>query len=294
MRELLIASLNSGSNGNCYYVGSPQEAILVDAGLSCHETEARMARLGLSMRHVKAIFISHEHSDHIKGLEVLAKKYQLPVYITLPTLRNSRLQLDAELVFPFQADVPVQIGDLEITGFPKYHDAADAHSFVIARNGTTVGVFTDIGVPCQRLIHYFKQCHAAFLEANYDLEMLDNGYYPFHLKRRIKGGRGHLSNAQALELFLEHRPAFMTHLLLAHLSKQNNCPQLVHELFSAQAQETHVEVASRYQESPLFSVIANTPAQKVPPPVFPAKAVKKKTAKRAVAPPKYIQTELLF
>src|SRR6195952_2484018 len=127
--SLFITSLNSGSNGNCYYIGNEREAILVDAGISCRETEARMARLGLSMRKVRAIFISHEHSDHIRGVTVLAKKYQIPVYITPLTMHHGGLTLNDELVSAFFADQPVTIGNLLITAFSKLHDAAHPHSF---------------------------------------------------------------------------------------------------------------------------------------------------------------------
>ena len=252
--QLFITSLNSGSNGNCYYIGNDQEAILVDAGISCRETEKRMKRLGLGMNKVKAIFISHEHSDHIRGLPGLSKKYQLPVYITPETLRNGRLDLENHLVVPFAADRPVQIGALVVTGFPKFHDAADPHSFVITGHNIKVGVFTDIGTPCDHLVNHFSQCHAAFLEANYDDEMLDNGYYPLHLKRRIRGDKGHLSNKQALTLFTTYKPAHMSHLLLAHLSKNNNCPNLVKEIFTTHAAGTEVVVASRYEETPVYTI----------------------------------------
>src|SRR3954464_8160707 len=116
---LYIASLNSGSNGNCYYIGNNHEAILVDAGLSCRETEKRMARLGLSVNNIKAIFISHEHTDHIFGLSVLARKYRLPVYITPRTRLNSNIKLEPNLVYSFNAYVPVVIGSLSIYAFPK-------------------------------------------------------------------------------------------------------------------------------------------------------------------------------
>ena len=252
--HLYITSLNSGSNGNCYYIGNEQEAILVDAGISCRETERRMARLGLSMQKVKAIFVSHEHSDHIKGIPVLAKKHKLPVYITPHTLRRARFE---EVSFPvetFYAQQPVTIGNLEIIGFPKLHDAIDPYSFVVSYQGTKVGVFTDIGAPCEQLIHYFSQCHAAILEANYDEVMLAEGYYPYHLKRRISGGKGHLSNRQALNLFTAYKPDYMSHVLLAHLSKNNNCPELVETLFNEHAAGTEIVVASRFQETPVFRI----------------------------------------
>jgi phosphoribosyl 1,2-cyclic phosphodiesterase len=255
--QLFITSLNSGSNGNCYYIGTEQEAVLVDAGISCRETETRMKRLGLSMTKVKAIFVSHEHTDHIRGLEGLARKYRLPVYITPGTRWNSRLIFDNIGLQAFRAYEPVHIGGLTITGFPKLHDAADPHSFIVACQDIKVGVFTDIGAPCEHVIRHFQQCHAAFLEANYEEELLDKGYYPPHLKRRIKGDKGHLSNAQALSLFTAHKPAFMSHVLLSHLSRDNNNPELVKDLFTAFAAGTEVVVASRYAETPVYRITSS-------------------------------------
>jgi phosphoribosyl 1,2-cyclic phosphodiesterase len=257
--SLFIASLNSGSNGNCYYIGTEREAVLVDAGISCRETEKRMQQLELPMQRVKAVFISHEHTDHIRGVTILAKKYQLPVYITPKTLRNSRLNLAEHLVVPFCATEPVQIGPMTITAFPKFHDAADPHSFSVTCSGVRVGIFTDIGVVCEQLAAHFSQCQAAFLEANYDEEMLHQGRYPYYLKKRISGGRGHLSNKQALELFTSGKPDNMSHLLLSHLSQENNCPTLVQNLFQAHAGHTEIIVASRLEATPVFRI--GTPLQ---------------------------------
>lgn len=251
---LYFTSINSGSNGNCYYVGNDNEAVLVDVGLTCREVEKRMTRLGLSVGKIKAIFISHEHSDHIKGLAVFAKKYKLPVYISTPTLKNSRLLLDKNNIFTLNHLQCINIGNLKISAFSKFHDAADPYSFTVECNDIRVGIFTDIGTVCDRLITHFKNCHAAFLEANYDTNMLQNGHYPYFLKKRIMGGQGHLSNAQALELFVNHKPAYMSHLLLSHLSKDNNDPELVEKLFKNVAGNTLVKVASRYEETALYYV----------------------------------------
>lgn len=267
--SLYIASLNSGSNGNCYYIGNKQDAVLIDAGISCRETEKRMRRLGLSMELVKAVFVSHEHSDHIRGVEVLCKKYDLPVYITPGTYHHGRLSIDDRLVRNFNGQQTITVGALSITSFPKFHDAAEPHSFVVSADGITIGIFTDIGAPCENLIRYFKQCHAAFLEANYDVDMLEQGRYPYHLKRRIRGGHGHLSNAQALEVFKTHKPHFMSHVLLSHLSRDNNRPELVQSLFEEHAGDTAVVVASRYQETPVFQ-IGGAVQQHVPVSVYSA------------------------
>ncbi|HVX48703.1 MAG TPA: MBL fold metallo-hydrolase [Chitinophagaceae bacterium] len=251
---LYITSLNSGSNGNCYYIGNEDDAVLVDAGISCREVAKRMARLNLSMQKVRAVFISHEHTDHISGVEVLSKKYQLPVYITQGTLQNSVLKIEPHLVKAFSAFNPVTIGGITVTPFPKSHDAKDPHSFIVSYKQVNIGVFTDIGYACQNVVSYFKQCHAAFLESNYDVDMLMNGGYPRHLKARITGGDGHLSNAQALQLFLQHKPAYMSHLILSHLSQNNNTPEIVSRLFSTNAGGVNIIVASRYAETPVYHI----------------------------------------
>lgn len=259
--SLFISSLNSGSNGNCYYIGNHEEAILVDAGIPCREVERRMKQNGLSLKLVKAVFISHEHTDHIRGLEVLSRKHQLPVYITPATETGGHLRIEPGLVRRFTAYEPVSIGGLTVMPFPKFHDAVDPHSFTVSGNGLHIGVFTDIGAPCNHLAGQLQRCHAAFLEANYDEEMLEKGRYPFFLKRRISGGQGHLSNRQALELFLTHRAPHLTHLLLSHLSQDNNRPELALEMFQAHAGGTHVEVASRYGASAVYEITATRAAE---------------------------------
>ena len=251
--SLFIASLNSGSNGNCYYVGNESEAVLVDAGISCRETEKRMANLNLQMERVKAIFISHEHGDHISGLPALSKKYRLLVYITEATLRNSGMALPHHLVRHFSTQ-PVSIGALRVTAFEKLHDAADPYSFVVEGNGIKISVLTDIGKACKQTIHYFRQCHAVFLESNYDEEMLATGGYPLRLQKRISGGKGHLSNTQALQLFVEHRSKYLSHLILSHLSENNNKPEIVQDLFSPFADEVNIAIASRYEEGRVYHI----------------------------------------
>lgn len=252
---MYIASLNSGSNGNCYYVGNDTDAVLIDVGISCRETEKRMKQLDLSMKKVKAIFVSHEHGDHIKGVSTLANKYSLPVYITTATAKHGPI-LIKHLSKNFADGKPVAIGTLIVTPFSKKHDAADPHSFIVSSAGVNVGVFTDIGVVCDNVLQSFKQCHAVFLESNYDEAMLEQGRYPVHLKNRIRRGEGHLSNRQALELFIHHRAAFLSHLLLSHLSKENNSPELAMQLFAPHAGDTTVIVASRHEASAVYRITA--------------------------------------
>jgi phosphoribosyl 1,2-cyclic phosphodiesterase len=261
--SLFITSLNSGSNGNCYYVGNNHEAVLVDVGISCKEVELRLKRLDLALDKIKAIFISHEHGDHIKGVQTLSKKYNLPVYITPQTLSHSHLVLENVLIRSFSGYEKVVIGNLIVTPFPKRHDASDPYSFIVEGNGIKIGVLTDIGSVCQHVIENFKQCHAAFLEANYDEGLLDSGYYPYYLKERIRSDKGHLSNKQALDLFVNHKSNKMSHVILSHLSKDNNCPIVVKDLFTKHAQQTQVVVASRLQETEVFHVTGSFVTQKV-------------------------------
>jgi len=254
---LQIASLNSGSNGNCYYVGNSEEAILVDAGISCREIEKRMKGLGLVIEKVKAIFISHEHSDHIRGVEVLSKKYCLPVYINEATRVSGRLMIDSSLINSFDESQLIAINNLSILPFQKKHDAVDPYSFTISFQGINIGVYTDIGEPCAALKEHFSSCDAAFLEANYDEAMLATGNYPYHLKERISGGLGHLSNREAYDLFQNHRSSSLSLLLLSHLSANNNCPKIVSALFNQEAGDAKIVVLSRHEASAVYEVHRN-------------------------------------
>lgn len=255
---LYTASVASGSNGNCYYIGNDHDAILIDVGISCRELEKRMQRMGLGLDKVKAIFISHEHSDHIRGLTIVANKYQIPVFISPGTLASCRLAIPSRLLHLLRPDYSVHVGSLEVISFHKPHDAADPQSFIIRQNELTVGVFTDIGAISDSLIHHFKQCNAIFLETNYDERMLENGRYPSYLKQRIKGGYGHLSNLQALDLFTRYRNPNLKLLYLCHLSRENNDPQLALDLFKAKSSNTYVVLAGRDAETGVYRM-ANKP-----------------------------------
>lgn len=250
--SLFFCSLNSGSNGNSYLIGNHQDIILIDCGLSCKETEKRLKEVDLSVKSIKGIFISHEHIDHIKGVEMIVMKHGIPVYITEKTYSNSKLKLPEDKIKFITLHQTIKIGSLAVNPFPKSHDAIDPCSFIIKNESYCIGVLTDIGNCCTHVIESFKSCNAVFLEANYDQKMLDNGQYPYHLKKRISGDDGHLSNDQALDLFINHRNENLKYLLLSHLSQENNHPDLVLELFKANSTNTEIHIASRHKPSPLF------------------------------------------
>lgn len=249
-----IMSLNSGSNGNVYYFGSDQESILIDAGLSCKEIEKRMTASGFSMHSITAIFITHEHSDHIFGLKALMKKYSITTYITPKTLEATRLNLPSSQIKNFYSGEILKVGNFSVTAFPTQHDAADPHGFFISHSGISAGVFTDIGVACEQVRHYFSRCHAAFLECNYDEQMLTNGPYPKYLQDRIRGPKGHLSNKEAFELFKTYRSPELKWLWLAHLSEHNNDAQLAGRLFEKESTGVNIMIADRKRRGPTIDL----------------------------------------
>jgi phosphoribosyl 1,2-cyclic phosphodiesterase len=204
---------------------------------------------------------SHEHGDHIHGIPALSKKFHLPVYITPATLQHSQIELNPELVRSFTPFEPITIGAITVTPIPKVHDAVDPFSFVVSSETVRVGVFTDIGSACKNVVESFSQCHAAFLESNYDEEMLENGRYPYPLKNRIRGGYGHLSNKQALRLFKSSRSGVLSHLFLSHLSAENNHPDVAMKMFKDAAGKTEIILAPRNAATRLYH-IRNTRTRK--------------------------------
>lgn len=247
-------ALASGSNGNCYYVAKDDTAILVDAGINNKHIHLRMSSLGIMPSHIKALFITHEHSDHIQGLSVFAKRYQIPVYITAGSLAGSRLNLPDHLVRIILPQEVVQIGPLTIYGIPKYHDAKEPCSFMISDGRLNIAVLTDLGRVCDNVKTAIKHADVLFLESNYDEEMLDKGRYSYYLKNRIRSGWGHISNAASLQAFLENRSSRLKHLILGHLSGENNRIELVQETFEPHCTDIRLSIANRYEHTAMFEI----------------------------------------
>lgn len=250
-------SIASGSNGNCYYVAEGEDAVLIDVGINAKHIEIRMQRLNINPKSIKAIFITHEHTDHIKGLSVFSKRYQIPVYITPGSYKGSKLHMPAELINFIAADERVKIGSLTIMGIPKYHDAKEPCSFVVTNGKTNISILTDLGRGCDNVKHVIEHSDVLLLESNYDEEMLDKGRYSFFLKNRIRSGWGHISNNTALELFNNHRSSRLKHLILGHLSGENNSVELVLETFQSYCQDIKLSIATRDEETEIFEYVQN-------------------------------------
>lgn len=245
-------SIASGSNGNCYYVAKGEDAVLIDIGINTKHVEIRMARLGIDPNSIKAIFITHEHTDHIRGLSVFSKRYQIPVYITQGSYEGSRLHMPDHLVNFIHAAQKVTIGNLTVMGIPKYHDAKEPCSFVVTDGDSNVSILTDLGRGCDNVKHVIQHSDVLLLESNFDEEMLDKGRYSYFLKNRIRSGFGHISNREALELFLNYRSPRLKHLILGHLSGQNNTVELVDSVFRPHCENIHFSIATRTEETKLF------------------------------------------
>ncbi len=255
MAKLEICALASGSNGNCYYIGNDQEAILVDAGLSARQLQLRMMECRLDPQKIKAILVTHEHSDHCCGVRVLSKRLGgIPVYLTKKTFLAIRHSQQPAHVIWFEPNSPFRAGSFEIHPFTKQHDAADACSFRVSYDGRHVGVMTDIGEPCEQVRKHFSMCDAVFLETNYDEDMLWNGPYPYYLKQRVSSAFGHLSNEQAFRLVESYAGQSLKTILLSHLSAENNTPEKASSAFRPLRETYCIELTSRQAPTRVYLV----------------------------------------
>lgn len=229
-----MVSIASGSSGNCIYVGSDNTHILVDAGISNKRIEQGLNDIGVKGSELNAIFITHEHSDHIKGLGVLARKHGIPVYGTKETLEEISDakylgEYPKELLHPVAPDVDFSVGDLTVKPFRIDHDAANPVAYRIQCEHKSVAVATDMGHYDQYIIDHLQALDAILLESNHDVRMLETGPYPYYLKRRILSDHGHLSNDNAGRLLNCILHDNLKQIMLGHLSKENNYEELAYE-----------------------------------------------------------------
>lgn len=229
-----LCSIASGSSGNCIYVGSDTTHLLIDVGISGKRTEAGLRELDLSMRDIDGIFITHEHADHIAGLGVLGRKYEVPIYATRGTIEAIKKtasvgKIPEELFCPVSADEKVIVKDLVCNPMKISHDAAEPVAYRIQHGKKRIGIVTDLGNYNDYTVESLKGMDALLLEANHDINMLQVGPYPYYLKQRILGDRGHLSNERAGQLLCRLMHEGLQNVILGHLSKENNLPELAYE-----------------------------------------------------------------
>ena len=252
--------LSSGSRGNACYIETGNTAILVDAGLSGVEIERRLASVGASPESLDAIVVTHEHSDHIKGVGVLARRYNLPVYANSETLKCGEKALGKlPSIIPIQTGETLKINHLSLETFTKCHDAADPMGLVVSGNGVRIGLITDMGRSTRLAEDRLRACTALIMEFNYDPTMLSEGPYPLFLKRRIHSSEGHLSNEQAGELLETVSHCDLKWVALAHISETNNdAAKALHAaetvLNRCGLKETRILVGKQDEALPLIEV----------------------------------------
>jgi phosphoribosyl 1,2-cyclic phosphodiesterase len=255
-----VCSLSSGSNGNCFFVRTGSERFLVDAGISCRQILQRLRSIGSDIEEISGIFITHEHSDHVRGLQVLLKRHNIPVYITEKTFWRTQLQMDERYLHFIAANDRVPINGTEIQSLSKSHDAVEPILFCIHYRGKKISIVTDAGHACSNVVSAIRDAHVVFIETNYDDDMLWRGIYPPYLKERVAGNNGHLSNIHAAELIYHHATPQLSHVFLSHLSENNNTPGIAMRTFLSLVNQredlSHVQtlLTSRHEVSEIVKI----------------------------------------
>ncbi|HLV10544.1 MAG TPA: MBL fold metallo-hydrolase [Halanaerobiales bacterium] len=258
-----VSVLASGSSGNSIFISGEKTRILVDAGLSGKEVNKRLKKVGKNGEELDAIIVTHEHSDHIKGAGILSRRYQLPIYANELTWKSAEKclgKIKSEHCCIFSREF--MIGELEIKAFSISHDAADPVGFIISCGSNRIGIATDMGYVSPEVREILKGLDLLLIESNHDLEMLMNGTYPWPLKKRIRGEKGHLSNDDAADLLPSLINSNFPRILLGHLSKDNNIPELAyitvknnledHELVIGE--DLNLDITYRDRPTPLYEV----------------------------------------
>ena len=261
-----VTVLASGSKGNCTLISSSSTRLLIDAGLSCREILRRLALCGEDACRVDAVLITHEHADHVAGLRVLARKLKVPVYITAPTYHEyqrfardaagGRVELDRRELF--SSGSAFQIGDITVTPFTIPHDAVDPVGFRFCSEGLKIGLCTDLGYMPASVRHHLRGCHILMIESNHDLELLRGGPYPWSVKQRVMSRVGHLSNDALADFLTTDYDGGAEFLILAHLSEQNNHPEIARmtaeRALGRQRELLHNRLLLAAQHEPLAAV----------------------------------------
>jgi phosphoribosyl 1,2-cyclic phosphodiesterase len=220
-----LIALSSGSTGNCFYIENHGSAVLVDAGISAKQIKDRLAQRNKSLEKIKAIFITHEHTDHIRGVDVLARELNIPIFATAKTLNSRFICSDDSLLNKISSNQKINFDFLSIESFSKAHAAAEPISYKIQAE-KTISVITDLGHICPNARKAIHDSDLLCLESNHDLALLETGPYPFFLKKWIRSNEGHLSNNQAALAILEHASSKLKTIVLSHLSQTNNAPKI--------------------------------------------------------------------
>ncbi|TFH38290.1 MAG: MBL fold metallo-hydrolase [Bacteroidia bacterium] len=237
--ELNFCSLSSGSSGNCYYLGNEFHGILIDAGISAGAIRRFLKEMDISMQTIMGVLVTHNHTDHIRGLEVLTRRNNLPAFTTekiWKSIISNKTNISVDSVRKIGLQQKFHIAGFDIEAFPVSHDAPETIGFHICAGDKKITIATDLGHICQTSAPYIQAANLLVIESNWDEQMLENGNYPYFLKARIRSDRGHLGNHQTAAFLADTISDNLSHICLAHLSINNNSPdkalQTLHMAFS--------------------------------------------------------------
>ncbi len=250
--QLSVCVLASGSRGNSIYISDGETSILVDAGLSGKEIERRMKIRGIAPESIDAVLISHDHTDHVLGAGIMSRRYKIPVYMNQKTHFAAEKRIGKlNALKLFDCGESFMIGSLKIHPFSISHDAADPSGFTVEVNNKKIGIATDLGIANLIVKQYLQDSNLLILEANHDpVMLLDNENYPWVLKQRVKSRKGHLSNEEAGELLAEIVHKDLDHIVLAHLSQDNNSPQKAFDVIQPVIAGFDVRLSVASQQEP--------------------------------------------
>ena len=250
--KLNFCSLSSGSSGNCYYLGNEFHGILIDAGISATSIRRFLKTMDISIQSIMGVLITHNHTDHIKGLEVLTRRNSIPAFTTAK-VRESILGPHRRISYDSIHEIPLKekfnLAGFDIEAFPVCHDAPETLGYHICYGDKKVTIATDLGHICDTAAPYIKSANLLVIESNYDEEMLVTGQYPYYLKARIKSDHGHLGNHQASAFLADNISGNLMHICLGHLSKNNNTPGLVLQTIQRTFSERGIELNGHPQIS---------------------------------------------
>jgi phosphoribosyl 1,2-cyclic phosphodiesterase len=264
--KLNFCSLSSGSSGNCYYIGNEFHGILIDAGISASSIRKFLKDMNISLQTIMGVLITHNHIDHIRGLEVLTRKNSLPAFTT-PKIWESILSPEKNISRDCIREIGLQqkfhLAGFDIEAFPVYHDAPETVGFHICAGDKKITIATDLGHICETSAPYIKEANLLVIESNYDEEMLAKGAYPYYLKKRIESDHGHLGNLQTSVFLADIISDKLSHICLAHLSKNNNTPErALQTLYTALSQsgidrngKHHISILNRNKPNEMINLI---------------------------------------
>lgn len=263
MNRLRFVSLASGSSGNCYFIGTGTFGILVDAGIGPRTIKKRLKEVGIPFEHIQAVFITHDHIDHIKAVGSLGEKYFLPIYSTEKVHQGIHKCYGlTEKLYASKKHIEkgetIQIKDFTIEAFSVSHDSTDSVGYTIHYNGKRFTIATDLGYICEHAASHIKKANYLILEANYDEHMLMTGRYPAHLKARVNSKTGHMNNKHTAAFLADNYHDGLDYIYLCHLSKDNNSPEIAHAEVNNQLSFQGIKVGEEVQ---LYALERTTPSE---------------------------------